>query len=712
MAWYSPSWDYRFKVTIDNTKVAANLTIDVLITEDNVPAGFWGHVETDGSDIVVTEDDGETKLYRDLIDIDTVAEELQMRVRASILSASDTDLYVYYGNSGASETENQTDAYDSDCLRRYEFEENPATTNLNDRTGTQDGTPQGSMAAGVLTDGKVRGGWDMDGTDDYVEVPGSDIRISHPVTLIVWAKADTSATKGCVFTTERRTNGDYSGIWFNADFQTGTQDISAEFGNNAGSTPAERATGYNNGETYTNGTWYQLAYVVVDHNDITLYKNGSSIATTYSGSYTGNPTYQGENGAVGVDIDGGVFVGHPLDMLGFYSREVSANEILTRFNNENDPSSFYSIGAEEVPQEDVSATLGDVHITGFASTVEADVDTDVTATLGDVHIDGYLSSVAADVDTDVEASLGDVHITGLNASPVIDVDNDVIASVGIVEISGSLARILLEYDYLQVSGTDTRQRCDVCSDVTKIKDLVRTQVRYLLPAGSNYLAYSSYNSSGWSCSARDKGKIGYGPHGDEQRMQIYDDNSLAYARCSQTWGGVGTLRSTSGVDVSSLTTFVFSVDVAQVIRYLDGTGYASDLTVAMGICDSAGNNKSLQKTFTSVNSLLRCWFKMDVTDIAAPLASNDVYVYITVTPDTEHEYWLADDMSIEANVSIPDQFITTTGTAISNQTATKSMSMLKVCPRCREALLLESEQYGRPQEQRAWPTVQSDPQQV
>ena len=55
MAWYDPAGTYRFKVTIDNTKVEADLTLDVLITEANVPAGFWSHVKSDGADIVVTE---------------------------------------------------------------------------------------------------------------------------------------------------------------------------------------------------------------------------------------------------------------------------------------------------------------------------------------------------------------------------------------------------------------------------------------------------------------------------------------------------------------------------------------------------------------------------------------------------------------------------------------------------------------------------------
>src|SRR5690606_13871338 len=69
--WYDSDWQYRMKVTVDNTKVAATVTdFPVLI---NSTFDEWkddlndGHVEQiDGGDILFTLDDGTTKLEHEI----------------------------------------------------------------------------------------------------------------------------------------------------------------------------------------------------------------------------------------------------------------------------------------------------------------------------------------------------------------------------------------------------------------------------------------------------------------------------------------------------------------------------------------------------------------------------------------------------------------------------------------------------------------------
>jgi hypothetical protein len=76
LAWYDPSWPYPQKITIDHTLV-------------------------DGADIVVTAGDGTTRPKRELVTYDAMAGELELYVRIpSLSSVTDTDIYIYYGNSG------------------------------------------------------------------------------------------------------------------------------------------------------------------------------------------------------------------------------------------------------------------------------------------------------------------------------------------------------------------------------------------------------------------------------------------------------------------------------------------------------------------------------------------------------------------------------------------------------------------------------------
>jgi hypothetical protein len=129
LAWYNSSRLYRQKITIDHTLVAEDLTdFPVLITDAIVQAGLFTHARTDGADIVVTAADETTRLKRELVTYDAMAGELELYVRLpSLSSVSDTEIYVYYGNAGAAET-NDADTWNADYGVVYHLKEDPGGT--------------------------------------------------------------------------------------------------------------------------------------------------------------------------------------------------------------------------------------------------------------------------------------------------------------------------------------------------------------------------------------------------------------------------------------------------------------------------------------------------------------------------------------------------------------------------------------------------------
>ena len=129
MAWYDPSWLYRQKITIDHTLVAEDLTdFPVLITHAVVQASLFAHARSDGADIVVTASDETTRLKRELVTYDAVAGKLELYVKVpSLSSVTDTEVYVYYGNAGAAET-NDADTWNADYGVVYHLKEDPAGT--------------------------------------------------------------------------------------------------------------------------------------------------------------------------------------------------------------------------------------------------------------------------------------------------------------------------------------------------------------------------------------------------------------------------------------------------------------------------------------------------------------------------------------------------------------------------------------------------------
>jgi hypothetical protein len=141
MAWYNPSWLYRKKITIDQTKIDANLTdFPVYIKMADLGSDFFSLVQSDGEDIVVTAADGSTKLKRELVAINTGAQTGELWFKGSSISGTvDTEFYVYYGNPAATET-NDTDTWRSEFSSVHHLNDLTTSTTNDSTSNNFDGT--------------------------------------------------------------------------------------------------------------------------------------------------------------------------------------------------------------------------------------------------------------------------------------------------------------------------------------------------------------------------------------------------------------------------------------------------------------------------------------------------------------------------------------------------------------------------------------------
>lgn len=69
---------------------------------DDLPAVFFDNVQSDGDDISITEADGLTELPYELVSINTTTDRGELHFRADLASTTNTEFYIYYGNSAAS----------------------------------------------------------------------------------------------------------------------------------------------------------------------------------------------------------------------------------------------------------------------------------------------------------------------------------------------------------------------------------------------------------------------------------------------------------------------------------------------------------------------------------------------------------------------------------------------------------------------------------
>lgn len=224
MAGYNSSWDYRVKVTVDKDQIDSDLSnVAVFVALSDLPADFHTNVNGDGSDIRVTKSDGETEVAREVVVYDDTGDTGELHFLAegtnSISSSTDTDFYIYYGNSGASDY--AIDAtYGAEnvwgrCAIVLHLEGDAVDSTTNDNDFSSSGTPDYSSTYGAL--GGQGAYWDSTSGTDYIYLPnasktGVDFSADYTV-LTLFQDKDYDGNYNGLFATDD-TGGDRAHITF------------------------------------------------------------------------------------------------------------------------------------------------------------------------------------------------------------------------------------------------------------------------------------------------------------------------------------------------------------------------------------------------------------------------------------------------------------------------------------------------------------------
>ena len=135
--WYDADWGFRKKITIDHTKVDADLTdFPVLINYDE-EGDLKAYAQADGDDILFTASDGITKLSHQIENYDSTDGSLRAWIKAPTLSSTtNTEFYIYYGNASATDQQNITDVWSNDYAGVWLMNEGEGTT-VHDYSGNE-----------------------------------------------------------------------------------------------------------------------------------------------------------------------------------------------------------------------------------------------------------------------------------------------------------------------------------------------------------------------------------------------------------------------------------------------------------------------------------------------------------------------------------------------------------------------------------------------
>jgi hypothetical protein len=358
-------FDYRQDFVVNSAFVPSD-QLDLVIYEDFSLAGaaFHSHVAADGRDIRYTEED-DTPLPREIVSIDTSGQTGEAHFRGDVSSASDTTFIRYYGNSSATEPAADS-AYGSEAVwspdyrGAWHLEESPADdvaghfdSTSNDNTGTPKNFESGTGSTSAT--GQL-GKCDLfDGVDDYVNVPDPgdgnlDFEDAEDFTIRVWAKSTTTNTQQQGIVAKREVSGGFSGWSLEVD------DSDDAGGNVNGVRFTVDGTGGSVSSLASNAvggdsTWHYIVAVAHRAGVSGIYVDGAlGTGANNSQNISGITAIQNsiplEIGRFFVSGADTYFEG-PIDEVRVSQSRASENRINTEWNNQSDPGTFYTLGAEE-----------------------------------------------------------------------------------------------------------------------------------------------------------------------------------------------------------------------------------------------------------------------------------------------------------------------------------------------------------------------------
>ncbi len=304
--------EYRKKIIIDKDKVDGNLTnfpVLISIIDENL-ASF---AQSDGKDIYFTASDGTTRLKREIEDYNSTTGTLVAWVKVPELSSTiDTNIFMYFGNQDENNT-NDTDVWDSNYLGVWHSQDYNSTTILDSTNNNKIGT-KASANNPIETSGKIGNAQNYTG-DDYITISSTTIQ-----TASFWANFNS------VNHVQYLLGGSTQGIRYNGtDFLV-----------------YNGSSGYIALNWAKEDAWKYITVTMVNTNDYNFYIDGNLLGIATAGT----------NGAdinitlIGKRADGYFFNG-PIDEVRISNSTRSESWIKTEYNNQYNPSEFYTIDEME-----------------------------------------------------------------------------------------------------------------------------------------------------------------------------------------------------------------------------------------------------------------------------------------------------------------------------------------------------------------------------
>jgi len=187
VAWLGSDWTYRKTLTFNNSGQSENL-VDFPVLVMLTPGNFdYSHCQSDGRDIRFVDADDVTGLKYQIEKWNYNGDSTIWVKVPRIDGSSSTDyIWMYYGNPGAADAQDAENVWDSNYVAVWHLSEGETGIRYDSTANNNDGAPQ-YYDGDEATAGAIDGADGLDGLNDYVRIPGSNIGTTS-VTIETWVK--------------------------------------------------------------------------------------------------------------------------------------------------------------------------------------------------------------------------------------------------------------------------------------------------------------------------------------------------------------------------------------------------------------------------------------------------------------------------------------------------------------------------------------------
>jgi hypothetical protein len=369
---YNNAWKYRKPITIDSAMVSQDLTNFPVLIELTDP-DLKSKARSDGYDILFTSSDGFFKLDHEFEVYDSSTGYLRAWVKVPSLSSTiDTELYMYYGNPAADNQQNPDGVW-ADYSFVLHFNEDPSTSDILDSSSNNaDFSPGILLDTNDLVDGKIGKALRFEGGSDgdYIYIDTSKVTWSGPTdmfSLEFWLNQAEDTTSAATYVS--------------LPYPTGTEDFPRIMSNGRmhawiknGGTWDEITT---TTTVYAIGDWYHFIVSYYDGNGVSgdtkyrFYVNGDQERSEDADPDLTTPHVPWNTFAIGADDDNNAGTLSNSEYKGLvdefrvYHGWHDVGWAFAEYNNQNSPSTFYTVGSEQDDFRKKSAIVYETQMSAY-----------------------------------------------------------------------------------------------------------------------------------------------------------------------------------------------------------------------------------------------------------------------------------------------------------------------------------------------------------